>query len=185
MILPFSTQLNGKATYFVEKILRGLLNEHAGKVKGIADYIYTSGEALKYNNVDEIFTIIENRVKPKLHTIREDKNNRWKVGTMIDFFINCRQKNMFRFAPRIPVVSVQEIEMIWTGKATPIPTIDIWIDGECYVQNYEPEFNSSQQRQTRMEELAYNDGFDTVQDFLEYFNEDFKGKLIHWTDKRY
>jgi hypothetical protein len=34
-------------------------------------------------------------------------------------------------------------------------------------------------------ELAQNNGFDTVKDFFEYFNKDFKGKIIHWTDFKY
>lgn len=173
MILPFSTKLNGKPTRFVEKIIFGLYKSD----------LITIGKASELLNTPmSIIEVFENQ---KIHTIREDKNNRWKPGTMIDFFINARTKQMFRFAPRIAVVSTQKVEMIWTGKATPIPTIDIWIDGECYVANYEPEYNSSQQRQTRMEELAYNDGFDTVEEFLEYFNTDFTGKIIHWTDKRY
>jgi hypothetical protein len=33
--------------------------------------------------------------------------------------------------------------------------------------------------------LARNDGFDSVEDFFSFFPEDFKGKIIHWTDLRY
>jgi len=33
--------------------------------------------------------------------------------------------------------------------------------------------------------LAWNDGFDSVSDFWNYFNEDFYGQIIHWTDLRY
>lgn len=35
------------------------------------------------------------------------------------------------------------------------------------------------------EELIRNDGFDSVDDFDRWFQEDFYGDLIHWTDKRY
>lgn len=28
-------------------------------------------------------------------------------------------------------------------------------------------------------------GFDTIEEFFAYFNEDFVGKIIHWTDLRY
>lgn len=28
-------------------------------------------------------------------------------------------------------------------------------------------------------------GFDSVKDFFRYFNKDFKGKIIHWTDLKY
>jgi hypothetical protein len=33
--------------------------------------------------------------------------------------------------------------------------------------------------------LSVNDGFDSVDDFFEWFNEDFAGKIIHWTDLKY
>jgi hypothetical protein len=36
-----------------------------------------------------------------------------------------------------------------------------------------------------VQEFAYNDGFDRVDDFEVWFNEDFYGKIIHWTEKRY
>lgn len=177
MILPFSTQLNGKPTYFVEKILRGILNEHSHKGLGLAECIYQSGEALKYQNVDDIFTLIENKVKPKLHTIREDKNDRWKAGTKIDFFINCRQPTMFRFAPVLPVVHVQELLMTYYHS----DIIQISVDGRelfSYIERAE---------------FAINDGFDSWQDFFNYFYPKikaspqgvYKPKLIHWTDLKY
>ena len=172
MILPFSTQLNGKPTYFVEKILRGILNEHSHKGLGLAECIYQSGEALKYQNVDDIFTLIENKVKPKLHTIREDKNDRWKAGTKIDFFINCRQPTMFRFAPVLPVVSIQKISVeydLFFGKH---------LGPQVLVDN-------KKLSPDKLKLLAQNDGFDTVEDFFNYFSTDFDGKLIHWTDLKY
>jgi hypothetical protein len=177
MILPFSTQLNGKPTYFVEKIWEAFLQ------KGIqfkAVEMNIGIEALPKN-----YKIKTNL--PKLHTIREDKTNRWKAGVIIDFFINARTKKMFRFAPRISVVSTQKIEIVWTEwtPGTLLKLVSIYIDDECYVMNYEKEFNSSKQRHQRIEKLAYNDGFDTIEDFLAYFNTDFSGKIIHWTDKKY
>ena len=36
-----------------------------------------------------------------------------------------------------------------------------------------------------LRELAKNDGFESVEDFFAYFNKDFKGKIIHWTDLQY
>ncbi|WP_246838111.1 hypothetical protein [Leptospira mayottensis] len=35
------------------------------------------------------------------------------------------------------------------------------------------------------EELAENDGFESFSDFCTYFNNNFEGKIIHWTDKKY
>lgn len=160
MILPFSTQLNGKPTYFVEKI-----NQCLRRINGI-DF----QDQLMPSNFDykKYF-----KVHPKLHTIRDDKNNRWKPGVMIDYFINCRQPNMFRFAPRLPVVSTQEIE------------IENYTDTGVWFKDAVVSIDGSYLNRGEVEKLAQNDGFDTVDEFFEYFKEDFKGKIIHWTDLRY
>lgn len=165
MILSFSTQLNGKPTYFVEKIHKGFrlqeLNIKAAIDPAIhytADYNFTAKDKLSH----------------KIHTIRDDEKDRWQPGTKIDFFINCRQKNMFRFAPTVPVVSVQEVFMTYAFN----DVIEISIDGN-YVNN--------------VLEFAKNDGFDNWDDFFNYFypkikaapGELYKPKLIHWTDLRY
>lgn len=36
-----------------------------------------------------------------------------------------------------------------------------------------------------MLKLAINDGFESIDDFFNYFNEDTTGKIIHWTDLEY
>lgn len=36
-----------------------------------------------------------------------------------------------------------------------------------------------------MKAIAKNDGFDSLADFLTWFNKDFTGRIIHWTDKKY
>lgn len=174
MILPFSTQLNGKPTYFVEKIWQGLLKEHFN----LLGYNRFRTLACIEKVIDKWDYKID--LKPKIHTIREDKKNRWKVGTNIDFFINCRQKNMFRFAPVLPVVSIQEVsimhETVFTNK-----TATIKIDGEWFAA-----YNFSKGNiYGKLETFIKNDGFDTIEDFFAYFNEDFKGKIIHWTDFKY
>lgn len=159
MILGFSTQLNGKPTYFVEKIHSGLLQN---------DLLQGFDLGLDHDfDLDKLCSC-----EPKLHTIREDSKDRWKVRTMIDFFINCRQPNMFRFAPKIPVVSTQEIEIIYD---------------KFFGENIYPDIRIDNMRlhPEKFETLAQNDGFDTIEDFLAYFDKDFTGKIIHWTDKRY
>lgn len=159
MILPFSTQINSKPTYFVEKIHSGLLQN---------DLLQGFDLGSDHNfDLDKLCSC-----EPKLHTIREDKTNRWKAGNKIDFFINCRQPNMFRFAPVLPVVSVQKIEILYDKAFGKSIQPDVIIDGVRL-------------HPMKLDELAQNDGFDTVEDFFAYFNEDFTGKLIHWTDKRY
>lgn len=180
MILPFSTKLNDKPTYFVEKILTGLL--HSGLVaEPDFDSICPSWVIVRTNDIkyriDFDHTIIH---KPKLHTIREDKNNRWKVGNRIDFYINARQKNMYRFAPYLPVVRVQNIEIKYVpfGNNKQAARPFVKVDGRLI-------YDVGQTLWSQMKEFAENDGFDSVNDFFAYFNNDYTGKIIHWTDMKY
>jgi hypothetical protein len=176
MILPFSTQMNGKPTYFIERIWEGLLRNI---FKDDTEYqLYLDSHKNRFGKYWDWFPDEHTRLEnPKIHTIREDKNDRWHAGKMIDFFINCRQKNMFRFAPVLPVVSVQKVEIIWVGFSDSFrPWVKI--DGKSI-------YTLDQIDKEKMLQLAQNDGFDTIEDFFAYFNEDFQGKIIHWTDLRY
>ena len=169
MILPFSTQLNGNPTYFVEKIQAGLVQEQRFKELNILDF--------EPENFD--FDYFLNCI-PKIHTIREDKNDRWKPGTKIDFFINCRQPSMFRFAPVLPVVSVQEIEV-----KHHLNYVSLFIDKIVYEVEVCETSKKIKSTDPVIEALVQNDGFDSADDFFSYFNKDFKGKIIHWTDLKY
>lgn len=180
MILPFSTQMNGKPTYFVEKIWEGLLRHI---VPTDNEYIAHLNwhEELFGKQWDFIPEETDRMTNPKLHTIREDKNDRWKEGNKIDFFINCRQKDMFRFAPVLPVVSTQKIEIVWV-ELFGNNVAHVFIDKEFIAK---VKFGSEMMVTGNMLQLAQNDGFDTIEDFFSYFNKDFTGKIIHWTDLKY
>lgn len=162
MILPFSTQLNGKPTYFVEKIHKSFRIHEVNMKAAIDPSIHYTAD---YNFV------AKDKLPAKLHTIREDKNDRWKPGTKIDFFINCRQKNMFRFAPVLPVVSVQKVEII--------------VDKFEFMNDYQIKVDGKLLTIDEKVQLALCDGFENLLHFFMYFNEDFTGKLIHWTDLKY
>ena len=188
MILPFSTQLNGKPTYFPEKIVTGL--EHKKIITfDEAEHLFATKVVIRKSKKElGLFTntIIKldgaQCYKTKLHTIREDKNDRWKVGTKIDFFINVRQPSMFRFAPVLPVVSIQDFEINWY-LINEKRFVRVYIDGNCFARvDFDKEIYVSGQL---MIHLANNDGFDTIEDFFNYFNSDFKGKIIHWTTLKY
>lgn len=166
MILGFKLQINDKLTYFVEKIHKGIRE----------NYMLAPIDPSIHYTPDYNF-IAKDKKMAKYHTIREDKNDRWKVGMMIDFFINVRQPNMFRFAPRVPVVSIQDVYMSYKGN----DVIQISVgEKELFGFNERLEF-------------AQNDGFDTWEDFFNYFypqikatsNNFLKMKIIHWTDLRY
>jgi hypothetical protein len=176
MILPFSTQINGKPTYFVDKIWSGLIAQKLATIETCRRYEYNREKV-----TPKEFAIVPHYF-PKLHTIREDKNDRWKVGTKIDFFINCRQKNMFRFAPVLPVVSTQKVHIMWVNTFGTF-VARVFIDDQSFAC---VNFEKKEMIVTgKMLELAQNDGFDTIEDFFAYFNKDFTGKIIHWTDLRY
>lgn len=176
MILPFSTQLNGKPTYFVEKILQGLYEKQlvdSTLSKRLWNPQPFERKGICYNiQLDK--TII---CKPKFHSFRKDEKRRWKDGKMINFYINNRQPNMYNFAPDLPVVSTQRIFMTYAFN----DVIQISVDGRELFGYHERE------------QLAFNDGFDTWQDFFEYWypiikndpDQCFSGKIIHWTDLKY
>ena len=129
MNLAFSTILNNKPTYFVEKIL-----------KSISTYYFKHQNC--YVDLEEYFdkyTIQDNVLKcylePKIHTIRRDDNDRWKRDNKIHFVINPRTKDRVQFAPIMFVKSIQTIEIVYyTDREVLIndlpPKIAIVIDDE-------------------------------------------------------
>ena len=52
----------------------------------------------------------------------------------------------------------------------------IWIDGNVFSYGFEGK---------NIKLLTKNDGFESVESFFEYFNENFRGKIIHWTEFTY
>ncbi len=157
MTLSFSKKWkDGTPTYFVDKIWEGIIDHK--KV-----------------------TPRHTTVKSKIHTIREDKKKRWKVGNKIHFVINNRTPKRFQFAPVLLVKSIQEIEIKWHNTILSIAPI-VWINGKVFFDGT----NFGEYRNEKgMLILAQNDGFLDVQSFFNWFNEDFAGKIIHWTDQKY
>lgn len=120
----------------------------------------------------------------KIHTIREDPKNRWKWPNVIHFATGVRTKNYHQFKEG-QCKSVQEIQMFWYRRD--FETIfRVYIDGKSFgtiVINKGHEDNPIITGD--LEALALNDGFDSLEEFMKWFKDDFKGKLIHWTDKKY
>jgi hypothetical protein len=170
MILGFSTQLKGKPTYFVDKILIGI-DKHLG-------VFHTENFRKYYKKKFDSKPPIN--INSKIHTIREDPKDRWKKGNKIDFFINVRKKDMFRFAPVLVVVSTQKFEIKYHTN-----TFLVYIDEKLFFFGNRDFTINEFENYEGMLKLAHNDGFETIQDFCTYFNEDFTGKIIHWTDLRY
>lgn len=197
MTLSFQTkwpermgELTGQKNYFVEKILKGLpdndkdfypeicvhcgwegmssihLSERCSKCGYFSLRYYREFPPLGDNGC---YTHLN--VHAKIHTIRHDPHNRWKPGMKIHFVINNRTKNVFQFAPVIECMSVQKIEIVYRHIKNERPA-NVWIDDRIMSED-------------EVLQLALNDGFPSVEAFFLYFNEDFSGKIIHFTDLKY
>lgn len=175
MTLSFSTkwptrmgELAGQPNYFMEKIWQGLPVVDGFDYRW-QDFRHTELFGKPWDKPD--------RTIPKLHTIRQDPHDRWRPGMGIHMVINNRTKNRFQFAPVIKCVSVQEIYIFpfKNGLGRVI------IDGYNYY-DWMPFKNKGLEQ---LDQLAKNDGFPSVESFFQYFNTDFKGKIIHWTDLKY
>lgn len=150
MTLSFKTKFkNGEPTYFLEKIHNGLV-DHGLK------------------NDIKFF----DKYTPKIHSIREDKTDRWKAKRDIHFVINNRTKDRFQFAPVIKCKSVQTIQILHRKNKNGDTETWLQVDGKLLMYH-------------EIAQLAVNDGFDSILDFLDFFSEDFSGKIIHWTDLKY
>lgn len=182
MILPFSTQFNGKPNYFIEKIWEGLFRSSDDDTMSdlFKEYI-DKYEARFGHRWDEIPDSTPRMNYPKIHTIRKDETERWEEGKNIHFYINNRSKNAFQFAPVLPVVSIESIFITYRPH-----TLEITV-GDRYLYDH-----------TEKLRLAYNDGFESWNEFFDFFYNAieenkkidsnkawFSGKIIHWTNFRY
>lgn len=181
MILPFMQHfpktehksIAGKPTHFVEKIWEGLKENE----------LIAPGDSLEATD-RRYYEIFEDSpfdytqpFRPKIQTIRDDVHNRWNSSRMIDYYINNQRPNMFQFAPRVKVQRVQKVFMSY--KYNDLIEISV---GSKYLFGYAERL-----------EFAFNDGFDTWEDFFDYWypriqkapNQFYKGKLIQWTGFRY
>lgn len=166
MILPFQTKFkNGTPTCFILKIWESLA-------------LQTNFDSLQYQEYKEAYKFVFSQywdglgtcsVNPKHHSMREDKHDRWRPGMKIHPVVFNRTKNQFQFAPVLKCKSIQRIEI--AAKADEVPP-QVYVDGRWLTVD-------------EIEQLAKNDGFDSVEHFFEWFNKDFAGKIIHWTDLRY
>jgi hypothetical protein len=127
---------------------------------------------LTFSKAEFVQKIIDGEKK---HTIREDKSDRWHAGRMIQLWWgNPRNvKNSPHFIMERQCISIQRIEIEYqelkqNGMVIPV----IKIDGH-------PIFYWTK------ESIALNDGFNSLHDFFDWFNKDFTGKIIHWTNLRY
>lgn len=127
----------------------------------------------------------------KIHTIREDKHNRWKAGNKIHFATGTRTKHYNQFSEGA-CVSVQSIILVNHGNFYHC-RIQIgeneYIHNDCVEHKHIKFYNGSFPATTKLlNDLCKNDGL-SWEDFKKWFipneGDKFVGKIIHWTDFRY
>lgn len=115
----------------------------------------------------------------KIHTLRTDE--RWKKGVSIQMAIGVRTKHYKQFNHTAPHLQTctgkQKIEIRYIDRDTEIYP-RVWIDGKPYRYYLGAD-------KAVLDTLAVNDGFDDFKDFCAWFNTDWTGYIIHWTDFRY
>lgn len=157
---------DGRPTLFKEKILTACY----GKI--VSFHTYLEPYPLE--------AITKMELTPKIHSIRDDEKDRWYAGLKIHHVYNNRTKERDNFLIS-PCVSVQAIRIIETGRVVQDEKGNdhkkgrmrsILVDGKIL-------------NQTKMEQLAVNDGFDNLEHFFTWFPLNYAGKIIHFTKLRY
>lgn len=123
----------------------------------------------------------------KKHSIRNDYTNRWKPGMMIQQAYGVRTKNYEQFATD-QCVSLQDLRINELSEELiqdyPNSHVTVNIDGKDRYFFILLDLKTLKDIQV-IDLIAYNDGFDSTEDFFKWFGFAFKGKIIHFTDLRY
>lgn len=107
----------------------------------------------------------------KIHTIRKDPQQRWRVGMTCHMWMHSPRnvsKNPFQFA-EAEVSEVKQIEII----KDEIKTHVSWF----------VEVDSKSLTFDEVQSLAIADGFDSAEEFIDWFGE-FSGRLIFFKNLR-
>jgi len=115
---------------------------------------------------------------PKIHTIR--KGNRWKAGIKMQLAIGVRTKDYYQFntgeyAALDHCVSVQHIQIDNNSR----------VGKRIFVEDDTDNIFPKRLSESEIEQLAINDGFNSVDAFWNWFSVSFIGQIIHFTDFRY
>lgn len=160
--------IGGKPTNFAEKIIKSLdgskhINPHDFKYLMDWMVVHKKFSFKYYLNLPESY-------KGKIHTMREDKIGKWNEGDKIDMMMNDGLKEMFRFLPTVPCLGIETCKIEYFMGCGNYPNVYV---GGRLLSNKE------------FEKFIVNDGFDNAEQFCQYFDKDWKGKIIHWTGYKY
>ena len=121
----------------------------------------------------------------KKHSIRQDKNNRWRAGMKIQHAHGVRTKQYNHFADgeckSVQKISIQEVEYAQYGNYVYILKVR---DME-FIKAFLVKVDDKRLDRADIITLAHNDGFETADDFFRWFFNGFEGKIIHFTDLKY
>ena len=143
----------------------------------------------------------------KVHTIREDAYDRWREGMLLHMAYGvrsssyecfnkaesgelipgldkCRGTQLIEIRYHEECANAAKNKLFVYSKPYEVKGTTFYIPIMVFMRNKpgEPERALSIEQ---MQELAVNDGFASLEEFFEWFSDSFKGKLIHWTEKRY
>ena len=104
----------------------------------------------------------------KRHTIRKDEHRRWELGEKIHFTTSAQNPKSNQFAwgvcEGVDVVELYpKTREIYLERKGEMKLLGSWLT----------------------EVLIENEGFDSEDDFWEWFDKPLKGVLIHWTETLY
>jgi len=196
MILGFKEHISGKPTYFKEKILANVANSYEMLTNfGKATITHAAGEERRYNRYElsgGIKKLDDLVIRPKIHTIREDKHDRWKAGRNIQMVYRGPKYSIKEvFNKDIPqlqkCVSTQKVEFIYEPKKKEGQRLHLVVNGiiKVIARLYQGDILMEVEYYEFAHTFAVNDGFDDFSHMLTWFNKDFSGKIIHFTEFRY
>jgi hypothetical protein len=165
MNLSFSEKFNGEETFFLQQIWSGLIRSNPEDVE-FSEMLenYKEYRNSYYEKFNKLWGYAAGR--KKFHTIRKNQKGRWKVGNKIHFIINSRTPERFQFAPVLTLKKIQTVQVLYNGKGE---NVTVKIDGRLL-------------HDEKIKRLALNDGFESVENFFKWFNEDYEGVILHWTN---
>jgi len=118
----------------------------------------------------------------KIHTLREDKGNRWRKGLFIQHWMGSPRnpsKRPHQVCTEKVYICQRLQKIILTARDHPTDYLHAQIDDRPLSQS-------------DIEALARNDGFSSPRQMAKWFfkkltprMEMWKGKIIHWTDFKY
>lgn len=155
-------------TGFVEKIIKSLEEEGTVSRRDRMGLMAKASQIVKDKIGIYINTDGYEAIRPKKHTIRAPRKKRQiRAGDKLHLAIFNRSSSRLQFAPTLKCTHIDEIAIHWEifpGQSRVVVLV-----------------NGRRLSTDEVRKLAINDGFDSTHDFFQWFNQDFKGYIIHWT----